>query len=165
MDQVNVTNCMMTAPGLTKGSGGGETAKFANTLCCKANGLIGTPKTTADVPALTTSVGVKGSVNELGSTVLAAKYCRYYTVLATVNPTTTAVTLSLVHGPDFSLLTDIGRTQYINPGNTDADSKKAIVGYFCVLNGSTSDFTPGTTALDAENITTLYQDQFGFDGR
>ena len=157
-----VINCMMTAPGLAKGSTN-TTAKYSNTLYCKANGLIGTPIATADLPELTESVGMPGEANEDPTTALAAKYCRYYTVLAAVNPDTTAVTFSLVHGPDFSLLTDIGRTEYINSGNAaDEDDKKAIVGFFCVLNGSTSDFTPGTTHLDASSITTLYQDAFGF---
>jgi hypothetical protein len=164
MDDTKIVNCMMTAPGLAIGGGSKYTAKHANTIYCKANGIIGTPKTTADVSALTTSVGKKGTTNELGTTVLATLMARYYTVLATVNPTTSAVTLSLVHGEDFSEVTDIGRTKYINRGN-DGDETKAIVGYFCVINGSGSNFTPGSTALDASSITTMYQDQFGFDGR
>lgn len=159
MDQNYIKNCAMTAPGLAIGSGGKTTAKYANTLCVKANGIVGTPIATADLPALTTSLGRNG----VASTNLATKMCRYYTVLATVSPTTSAVTFTLVHGDDFSLITDIGRTKYINMGNA-GDEKKAVIGYFCVLNGSASDFIPGTTALDAANITTMYQDQFGFIG-
>lgn len=154
---------MMTAPGLAIGGGSKYTALYANTLRVKANGIVGTPLTTADVPALTTSVGRPGAVNELGTTVLATLKARYYTVLATVNATTSVVTLSLVHGEDFSEVTDIGRTKYINHGNP-GDEKKAIVGYFCVINGAAGNFTPGSTALDAALTTTLYQDQFGFDG-
>ena len=155
-----VKNCNIKAPGLAIGTDT-TTAKYANTMQVKVNGIIGAPTATADVPALSTSKGRGG----VASTVLATKMCRFYTVLAAVSATTSAITLSLVHGDDFSLITDIGRVKYLNPGNTADDlCNKAIVGYFCVLNGTTGNFTPSTTDLNAVGVTTVYVDQWGFLG-
>lgn len=156
-----VENCNIKAPGLAIGTDT-TTASYANTLQVKVNGIISAPTATADCPALSTSLGRGG----VASTVLKTKMCRFYTVLAAVNTSTSAVTLSLVHGDDFSLITDIGRVKYINPGNTKADlCDKAIVGYFCVQNGSAGDFTPSTTDLsNGTTIETAYVDQWGFVG-
>jgi hypothetical protein len=160
MDLNYVTNCSVKAPGLAIGTDT-TTALYANTYQCKVNGIISAPTATADLPALSTSLGRAG----VASTVLATKMCRFYTVLAAVSKTTSAITFTLVHGDDFSLITDIGRVKYINGGNTPDDvSNKAIVGYFCVLNGTASDFTPGTTDLAASGVTTLYVDQWGYVG-
>ena len=151
-------NCVMTAPGLVIKGGGSPTVKFVNTIYSKANGLVGTPKGAADCPNLATSIGE--GPNSPVITNIPAKHARYFTLLTTIDPTTSVQTLSWVHGPDFSELTDIGRTQYINPG----DSHKAIVGYVGIINGSAADFIPGTTALDAGGIAVIYQDAFGFTG-
>jgi hypothetical protein len=160
MDLNYVTNCSVKAPGLAIGTDT-TTASYANTYQCKVNGIISAPTATADLPALEDSLGRGG----VASTVLATKMCRYYTVLAAVSKTTSAITFTLVHGDDFSLITDIGRVKNINAGNTPDDiSNKAIVGYFCVLNGSASDFTPSTTDLNGSGITTLYVDQWGYVG-
>lgn len=165
MEKYYVENCCIKAPGLAIGGGSKYTAKTGNTFQVKVNGIISAPLTTADVPALTASVGRTGAANVLGSTVLAAKMCRFYTVLAAVDASTSAMTLSLVHGDDFSVVTDIGRIKYINAGNTKSDlCDKAIVGYFCVQNGATTAFTPGSTALDATSTSCAYVDQFGFTG-
>jgi hypothetical protein len=162
MEKHYVENCCISAPGLAIGGGSKLTAKHANTFQGKANGIISAPKTTADVPALTTSVGKAGAANALGTTVLATLMARYYTVVGTINEKTSALTLSLLHGDDFSEVTDIGRVKYINKNLTGKN--QFIVGYFCVINGSGSDFTPGTTALDATNVTTMYNDQYGYSG-
>jgi hypothetical protein len=165
MDLAHVKNCTISAPGLAVGGGSKYTAKTGNTFQVKVNGIISAPKTTADVPALTTSVGRTGAANVLGSSVLPTLMARFYTVLAAVSPTTSAMTLTLVHGDDFSEVSDIGRVKYLNAGNTPDDlCNKAIVGYFCVINGAAGNFTPGSTALDAALTTTVYTDQFGFIG-
>jgi hypothetical protein len=157
MDNEHIVNCMMTAPGLAIHGGSSALVKHANTIMCKANGIVGTPKTTADCPALSTSLGRDGSA----VTNIPTLYARYFTLLATVDPITSAVTLSWVHGEDFSEITDIGRTKYINPG----DPSKAIVGYVCVINGTAADFIPGTTLLDVALSAVVYQDAFGYTGR
>jgi hypothetical protein len=161
MDKNYIVNCMLTAPGLAIHGGGSALVKHANTIMCKANGIIGTPKTTADCPALSTSLGVNGAA----ITNIPTLKARYFTLLAAVDPTTSAVTLSWVHGEDFSEISDIGRTKYINPGNPqNNDQKKAIVGYVCIINGTASDFIPGTTLLDVALSAVVYQDAFGFTG-
>jgi hypothetical protein len=60
MERNYVTNCCISAPGLAIGSGGKTTAKTGNTFQVKCNGIISAPLTTADLPALTTSVGRAG---------------------------------------------------------------------------------------------------------
>ena len=163
MDRNHVVNCCISAPGIAIGGGSKYTAKTGNTFQVKCNGIISAPLTTADLPALATSVGRAGAANVLGTTVIATLMARYYTVIGTVNETTSALTLSLIHGDDFSEVTDIGRVKYIN-GDYGGAKNKCIVGYFCIINGSGSSFTPGSTALDLTSITTIYNDQFGYDG-
>jgi hypothetical protein len=158
-----VENCCLSAPGLAIGGGSKYTAKTGNTFQVKCNGIISAPLTTADLPALTTSVGRAGAANELGTSVIATKMCRFYTVIGTVSETTSALTLSLIHGDDFSLITDIGRVKYIH-GDFGGAKNKCIVGYVCVQNGAATSFTPGSTALDATSTAAAYVDQFGFIG-
>ena len=86
---------------------------------------------------------------------------RFYTVIGTVNETTSALTLSLIHGDDFSEVSDIGKVKYIN-GDFGGAKNKCIVGYFCIINGSAGNFTPGSSALDLALCLTTYVDQFGF---
>ena len=163
MDRNHVVNCCISAPGIAIGGGSKYTAKTGNTFQVKCNGIISAPLTTADLPALATSVGRAGAANVLGTTVIATLMARFYTVIGTVNETTSALTLSLIHGDDFSEVTDIGRVKYIN-GDYGGAKNKCIVGYFCIINGAGGNFTPGSTALDATSTTTFYIDQFGFDG-
>jgi hypothetical protein len=160
MDKNYVENCMLTAPGLAIHGGSSALVKHANTIMCKANGIIGTPKTTADCPALSTSLGRNGAA----ITNIPTLYARYFTLLATVNQTTSAVTLSWVHGEDFSEITDIGRVKYINDRNMTDMKNVAIVGYVCIINGTAADFIPGTTVLDVALSAVVYQDAFGFTG-
>ena len=150
---------MLAAPGLAIHVGGtSPLVQYSNTLKCKADGIIGTPIATADLPSLTTSIGIGPDAPAV--TPIPTLNARYFTCQATVDPYTSAVTFSWVHGPDFSEITDIGRTKNINPG----DPKKAIVGYICVINGSAADFVPGVTNLDKALVTTIYQDAFGYTG-
>jgi hypothetical protein len=149
----------MTAPGLAIHGGGSALVKFVNTLMVKANGIVGTPLATADCPSLALSKGRLGAA----ITNIPTLKARYFTLLAKVDPTTSAVTLSWVHGEDFSEISDIGRTKYINLGNA-GDEDKAIVGFVCVINGTASDFIPGTTLLDVALSAVVYQDAFGFSG-
>jgi hypothetical protein len=162
MDKNYVINCCISAPGLAIGGGSKYTAKTSNTFQGKANGIISAPKTTADIPALTTSVGKPGTANVLGTTVIATKMARYYTVVGTINESTSALTLSLLHGDDFSIITDIGRIKYINKELTGKN--QFIVGFICILNGAAGSFTPGSTALDATSTETFYVDAYGFIG-
>jgi hypothetical protein len=159
MDLNYVKNCMLTAPGLAISAGGSALVKYGNTVKCKAGGIVGTPIATANCPALSTSLGRLGAA----ITNIPTLKARYFTLLAAVNPTTSAVTFSWVHGDDFSEITDIGRTKYINGGNS-GDENKAIVGYVCIINGTASDFIPGTTVLDVALSSVIYQDAFGFTG-
>lgn len=162
MNRNYVENCCISAPGIAIGGGSKYTAKTGNTFQVKCDGIISAPLTTADLPALTTSVGRAGAANVLGTAVLATLMARYYTVIGTVNVNTGALVLTLLHGDDFSEISDIGRVKYINAGSLAKN--QCIVGYFCVINGAGGNFTPGSTALDATSTTTVYVDQFGFTG-
>ena len=155
MDLNYIKNCALSAPGLVIKADSSALAKFGNTIRVKANGIISGPKTTADLPSFATSKGIGG----VASTVIEAGNSRFYTVLADVS-SAGVITLSLVHGEDF---TGVDKTKYINLGNF-GDSKKAIIGYIRIKNGAATDFTPGTTALDAANVATIYIDQVGFIG-
>ena len=154
-----IENGAMTAAGLAIKTGSSAVVKHANTIMCKANGIVGTPKATADCPSLSTSKSAGPNGGSAVTNIPTLK-ARYFTLLADVNNTTSAVTLSWVHGPDFSEITDIGRTQYIERG----DIAKAIIGYVCIINGTAADFIPGTTALDVALSAVVYQDAFGFVG-
>lgn len=107
---------------------------------------------------LSTSVAANSTFPVLNGGNLATANTRVYTVLSSVNATTGAQTLSVVSGADFLtargpvLLTDI------NLG----DNTTAIVGFIIVANASGSNFVPGTTNLDASNVTTTFIDYFGF---
>jgi len=160
MDEFYIKNCTLAAPGLAIKAGGSAVVKYGNTLMVKANGIVGVPTATADCPSLALSKGRNGVATSNIATLMA----RYYTLLAAVDSSTSAVTLSWVHGDDFSEITDIGRTKYINAGNA-GDEKKAIVGYVCIINGTAAAFIPGTTALDVALSAVVYNDAFGYSGR
>ncbi len=146
-------NGCIKAPGLAIGSGGKTTFSYANTFCVKANGKISDDVTTADAPALTTAKDKNGAT----PTALAIDYERAYTLLATVNKTTGAVTFTLAASADFAE-GHIWDTQDLNWGNSvDDDSHKAVVGFIIIAN-TTNLFTPGTTALDAAGVTVRYFD-------
>lgn len=81
--------------------------------------------------------------------------CRMYTFLASVNATTGATTLSVVHGNDFPKHRPMIPSIDINYG----DGITAIVGYLYVKNESSAVFIPGTTHLDASGITAKFDTQ------
>lgn len=157
MDKNYIQNCPLQAPGLAITGTSGAVPKTSNTYSVKINGVISSPKTTADLPALTGSLGIGG----VASTVLATGYSRVYTALASVSSAGT-ITVVLRHGADFA--NGLTHTDYINYGNA-GDEDKAIIGYFVVKNATGSTFTPGTTALDLTGVTTTYIDNYGVVGR
>ena len=153
MEKNYVENGCLTAPGLAIGGGSKYTFKYGNTFAVKANGIISDDITTADAPALTTAKAVDGTT----PTTLAIDYCRIYTLLASVNAATGAVTFSLAVGADFPE-TRAPKMSDINLGNgQDDDTHKAVVG-FIVITNTTNVFTPGSIALDASGVTTRYFD-------
>jgi hypothetical protein len=155
-------NCVLATPGLAISSGGATTFKYSNTFRMKADGHLSDDVTTANAPALTTSLGVNG----VASSNLADDYCRWYTLLADISKTTGGATFTLVHGSDFAYSAVPPRLEYINQGNS-GDEDKVIVGYVLVVNRTGANFVPGTTALDdstEDNITCTYIDAFGFFG-
>lgn len=146
-------NGCIKAPGLAIGSGGKTTFKYGNTFQVRAAGYISDDVTTADAPALTTAEDKDGDTP--GD--LAIDYMRIYTLLASVNKTTGAVTMSLAASEDFDE-THVVRMEDINFGNSvDDDSHKAVVGFVEIRN-TTNAFVPGTTALDAAGVTVRYFD-------
>ena len=146
-------NGAIKAPGLAIGSGGKTTFSYANTYRVKANGMISDDVTTADAPAFTDAEDKDGDTP--GN--LAIDYERAYTLLATVNTTTGAVTFSLAASEDFAE-GHIWEVSDINWGNSvDNDSHKAVVGFIIIAN-TTNLFIPGTTALDAAGVTVRYFD-------
>jgi len=153
MPNVHQENGCIKAPGLAVGSGGKTTFSYGNTFRVKANGMISDDVTTADAPALT------GAEDKDGATPgdLAIDYERAYTLLATVNTSTGAVTFTLAASEDFAE-GHIWNTQDLNWGNSaNNDSHKAVVGFIIIAN-TTNLFVPGTTALDASGVTTRYFD-------
>jgi len=146
-------NGAIKAPGLAIGSGGKTTFSYANTFRVKANGLISDDVTTADAPALTAAEDKDGDTP--GE--LAIDYERAYTLLASVNVSTGAVTFSLAASEDFAE-GHVWNVNDINWGNSvDNDSHKAVVGFIIIAN-TTNAFVPGTTALDAAGVTVRYFD-------
>ena len=153
MPRTKEVNGCLKAPGLAIGSGGKTTFSYANTFRVVADGYISDDVTTADAPALTTAEDANGDT----PTELAIDYVRVYTLLASVNKSTGAVTMSLAASADYAE-GHVFRTEELNWGNSaDNDSHKAVVGFVEITN-TTNAFTPGTTALDAAGVTVRYFD-------
>ncbi len=148
----NVNGCLK-APGLAIGGGSKLTFKYGNTFAVIANGYISDDVTTADAPALTTAKLKNGST----AGTLATDYVRVYTLLASVNTSTGAVSFTLAASEDFEE-GHVWKSEDINWGNSaDNDSHKAVVG--CVeITTTTNPFVPGTTALDASGVSVRYFD-------
>jgi len=145
-------NGCIKAPGLAIGTAT-TTFSYANTFRVKANGMISDDVTTADAPALTTAEDKDGDTP--GN--LAIDYERAYTLLATVNATTGAVTFTLAASEDFAE-GHVWKVSDINWGNAvDNDSHKSVVGFIIIAN-TTNLFVPGTTALSASGVTVRYFD-------
>jgi hypothetical protein len=168
MDKHYQTNCPLKAPGLVIKAGSSALAKAGSAFRVKQNGIISDLiAANTDMTALSSAEGVGGAT----TTNLADDMCRIYTFLASVNEDTGAVTLSAVHGDDFSVSRP-PKMSDINFGNAEVDSdnnvvqggKLAVIGFLLVINETNADFVPGTTALDVANLTTQYIDNYGFVG-
>lgn len=164
MDKFYISNTSNSLAGLAIKAGGSALVKYTNTLTGKAGGLVATPKTTADCPSLSTSLFY--GAPKVGGTFPAVTNiptlkARYFTLVGIIDPVTTALTVRWQHGVDFSEVTDIGRTQYINGF---LNNNEFIIGLVCIINGTASDFIPGTTALDVALSSVVYQDSFGIIG-
>jgi len=157
MDKQYVINCCMASPAVAIASGK-KTFALGATLYAKANGVIGTPLSAADCPTL---VGVLNPSGVAAGNLLTGKV-RTYTLIGSVNQTTSIVTLSWLASADYPAA-EIGYTKNINVafGN---DKSKFIVAYCTVLNGTGSDWVPGTTDIDANNMSSILVNQFGFIG-
>lgn len=96
-----------------------------------------------------------------GSQPVTTPSCRMYTFLATVNYATSAVTLSVVNGADFSKHAPMHPSINISYGIAP-QSSICVVGYLYVKNESNAVFIPGTTHLDATGITATFTDGYGY---
>ncbi len=152
LNNYNVNGCLC-APGLAIGSGGKTTFSYGNTFRVISSGYISDDVTTADAPALTAAVLSDGTTP--GD--LAIDKVRVYTLLASVNKTTGAVTFSLACSADYDE-GHVWKQDEINWGNSvNNDGHKAVVGFIEITN-TTNAFVPGTTALDATGVTVRYFD-------
>jgi hypothetical protein len=147
-----ISGCL-SAPGLAIGSGGKTTFKYANTVVAMVKGLLADAVTTADAPALTTA---KNSVDSVPGD-LAIDYERAYTLLASINETTGALTFSLAASEDFAEGHVWKQTDFNFGNSKNNDSHKAVIGVVIIAN-TTNAFVPGTTALDATGVTVRYID-------
>lgn len=152
------SNAVLQAPGLQiHGGSASPLAQAANAFDVRNGAILGVQvAATTDMPSLATAVN-SASV-AVGN--LLSNMCRIYTFLASVNPTTGVVTLSVVAGNDFTksrpanVYTDV----YIGDGS------KSVIGYLYVKNeiAASAPFIPNTTNLDASGVTSHFNDQFGY---
>ena len=158
-------NCCLSTPGLAITVGSSALFKYGSTFTFKANGRISPAITTANAPALTTATLIAPYPNGTASTpgVLATGYARTYTLVGTlaINGTATVT-------PTFSLLASTDRVVNDVPALSNVAiptaSNQAVIGFVDIINVSGSNFTPGTTALDATNVTATYVNNFGLAG-
>lgn len=162
-------NSCIGAPGLAINGAGNATVKYGNTFRIKANGRLSTSITTAAVSTATfvaaTIVSPLPSGSATVPTTLATGYRRTYAVVATLTTTAgtmiTAPTFSVICGSDVAIGTEMPSTgEFVYP----SQSNQVVVGWFVVQNQSGSNFTPGTTALDATGINVVYVDNYGVIG-
>ena len=150
-------NAMMQAPGLAIVTSASPLFKVVN----KSNVRQGAyPKNIVAIPANTNMPALTAATNPNGivaTTPLATAFTRVYTVFATIDPTTFALSYSLQFGADFANALALNEDNIVF-----GDGSAAIVGYVIIKNATGSNFVPGTTALDAASLTVTYQDQFGF---
>jgi hypothetical protein len=163
-----VENVALKAPGLAIQAGSSAIVKAVNVFMVKAQKIISlATSANTDMPGLASALGVSGAPTSN----LADGYSRVYTFLASVSATG-VLAFTVVHGADF-VNTRAPKTSDFNFGNAivDAttndisqDDAKALVGFIIVKNASGAVFVPGTTALDASNVTVTYLDAFGWSG-
>jgi len=152
MKNLELSGCL-SAPGLAIGGGSKLTFKYANSVVAMVKGLLADVVTTADAPALTTA---KNSLNATPGD-LAIDYERAYTLLASINETTGALTFSLAASDDFAEGHVWKQTDFNYGNSQNNDSHKAVIGVVIIAN-TTNAFVPGTTALDASGVTVRYID-------
>ena len=168
MQDYSIGNVCLSTPGLAIGSSGSPTVKYATTFTFKANGRVSPSVTGAAAPSLLTAVLVGPFVNGSATavptkTTLTTGYKRFYTLVGTlpINGTQTATpTFSWLVSPDV-VIDDVPVVAHAPMPN---QSNQTAIGYVGILNGTGSDFTPGTTALDTGNLVVTYVNNFGIAG-
>lgn len=150
------SNCVTSAPGLAVDSAAHLTVKNANTFFIR-QGIPGSRAISGIAATVFPALTGTNLPFDDGTVDPATKSCRIYTFFATVDPSSSAVTLSVAQGNDFKK----GRPAYTTDFNV-GDGSKAIVGYLYVKNESSAVFVPGTTLLNVSGITATPSDQFGF---
>lgn len=149
-------NCVTSAPGLAVDSAAHLTVKNANTFFIR-QGLPGSRSISGIAATVFPALTGTNLAFDNGTVDPSTKSCRIYTFFAVVDPVSSAVTLSVAQGADFTKHRP-ARTTDFNLG----DGTKAIVGYLYVKNESSAVFIPGTTLLNVSGITATPSDQFGF---
>ena len=164
-DNYALNQCLAN-PGLAINAGSATIVKYANTFTFKANGRLSPSITSAAAPALTGATLVAPYPNGTASTVgsLATGYQRTYTLIGTlaINGTATVTpTFSWFVSPDTVNNTDVANVGTVyNPNQ----SNQCVIGYVVVNNNTGSAFVPGTTALDASNLTVTYVNNYAYVG-
>jgi hypothetical protein len=159
-------NGCISAPGLAIATGSSALAKYGNTFSFKANTRWSGSISTANAPSLALATYQapypSGTAGVAG--VLATGYYRIYTLVGTI-PVTGSSTFTLAYSwlasADVKITNDaidLGIIAWPDATN------QAAIGFVIVQNASGSNFTPGTTALDAGSITTTYIDNYAFIG-
>jgi len=141
-----LTKATLVSPSVNTGVAGGSPSIVSNQLCF--GGVAGT--------------AVGNLAFDDGTVATSTGSCRIYTLCAD-SAQTEAGTVSLywLAGADFpkhrqAQESDIAHT----PLSTSVE-----IGYVYIKNETTAVFVPGTTALDAASITTVYTSNYGQDGK
>lgn len=172
MDKIFTVNNCTSNPGLAIKTGSSTVVKFANTFFFKVNGRA-MYIAAADAPALTTATrvlpypnGTPVAVGSLafddGTVDASTASCRVYTLVATSAQTEAGtVTMSWLAGADFPKHRQALTSDFAQPNA----SNQVAVGWLYIKNESSALFVPGTTALDAAGITTVYTNNYAQSGQ
>ena len=158
-------NCVLQNPGLQIAGGSGSAlVNNANSFSCRnvVGSYFGTPNNAVfsyPVSATATFPVLDGPhlAFDNGTVPQTTNSCRVYTFLASVNPATSLVTLSVIYGADFPK----HRPSFATDSNL-GDGSKVIVGFLYVKNESNAAWVPGTTHLDASGITAVFTNAYGW---
>lgn len=152
--------------------------KYANSFQFRAGGRISPTVTTANAPSLAlatyqkpypdgTAAVVGALSGDAGTTDTGIKSCQFYTLVATL-PTDSgrSATTYAALTPTFSWLAGPAFSKYRQPTSGDIAMpdkyNQCAIGWVLVVNGNSTDFTPGTTSLATP--TTTYYDNWGVAG-
>lgn len=162
----------MKAPVLVITGAGGTTGKYS-TFNFKANGLITNSITGANCPSIANAQLIAPYINnapqvagnlvpDASSTPSTIPSCRFYTLVATINPgePTVAPTFSWLASADFPKHTDPSTGYRASPNS----ALSCVVGWLFIKNESGAVFIPGTTHLDAAGITAVFTDNYAQTG-